>query len=620
MAAGHSGDAQPENDDKLVFADEDTIEVPGPIAEANAWKIIVIDDEPEVHAVSRLALANLRVDGRPIEILSALDGSEAKQILRETPDVALVLLDVVMESERAGLELARWIRDELGNHQTRLILRTGQPGTAPEQRVMLEYDINDYRAKTELTAQRLVTTVIGGIRSYRDLRTIEGQKQGLERVVAATVSLFEIHSFQALLGGILSQIATLGCSRRSTMFVMASGPLFGFCQPVRAEGVEQPAPIIVAGTGRFTAAIGDPAPNHVEPGIWADVSLALERQPVIHRGGYSVFGLCHEERSFAALYVETAERLSSWENHLLELFCRNATAACDNLRLHQNQLALTGVFERFVPKRVLELIGASDVTQVEVGDHLEREMTVVVLDLYGFTRLAEQLRSDETFAFLNAFFAALVPVLHEHGGVVDTYTGDGLIALFPDSADAVRAALGMIEQTRRFADEYAGPLPQRPRVGIGVHRGPMILGLCGAADRLAFTAVADCVNAAARIERLTRDFEADVLISSAIHERLPSELQALSRPLGLMELRGKQQGIEIFEVFATDTPNVRTRKAATREGMTALAEQLRAGRWQDARERIAQLQIRWPDDSALAVIDRYCRRQIFRVGEERPIP
>jgi class 3 adenylate cyclase len=340
-----------------------------------------------------------------------------------------------------------------------------------------------------------------------------------------------------LIGGLLLQIAALLSPRRSAMFVEASGPLFDV----------QSAPMILAGTGRFAPLVGAPAAEQIAAPTWSDIMLATESARPIHRDHYSVFGLCHEERSCAALYIETQGPLSGWESHLLELFCRNATVAFDNLRLHRQEVALTKIFERFVPKQALELMDVVDVTTVAVGDHVQREMTVIFVDLRSFTRIAEQLGTAATFTFVNAFFAALVPAIHGRGGMVDSYTGDGLIALFPGaSADALHAGFDLIAATEQFADRNP-ELPLRPRIGVGIHRGPMILGLCGAVDRLAFTAVGDCVNVAARVERLTREYDSNLLLTGAVHAGLPASLQAGCRRLGLVGLRGKQQEVELFE-------------------------------------------------------------------------
>ena len=122
-----------------------------------ANKILIVDDEPDVHSATALAIRNIRYKERGLELLSAYSAAEAQQILQKHEHIALILLDVVMETDDAGLLLARRIREELHNGIVRVVLRTGQPGQAPEQRVIIEYDINDYKEKTELTTQKLFT-------------------------------------------------------------------------------------------------------------------------------------------------------------------------------------------------------------------------------------------------------------------------------------------------------------------------------------------------------------------------------------------------------------------------------------------------------------------------------
>ena len=126
---------------------------------AQPWKLLVVDDEPEVHLITRMVLQGYRFEGRPLEILEARSAAEAKGLLETHSDIAVILLDVVMETEHSGLDLVRWIREDLKNVLVRIILRTGQPGAAPEKQVIIEYEINDYKAKTELTSIKLFTAV-----------------------------------------------------------------------------------------------------------------------------------------------------------------------------------------------------------------------------------------------------------------------------------------------------------------------------------------------------------------------------------------------------------------------------------------------------------------------------
>jgi signal transduction histidine kinase len=159
--------AMVEDSDFITLVDDE------PQAEAPdlpRWKVAVIDDDPAVHDGSRFALQDYRLHGRGLTLISARSSGEARQLFRANPDLAVAFLDVVMESERAGLDLVDFVRKELGNEVVRIILRTGQPGQAPEQRIVVDYDINDYKAKTELTAEKLFTALTAALRSYEQLR------------------------------------------------------------------------------------------------------------------------------------------------------------------------------------------------------------------------------------------------------------------------------------------------------------------------------------------------------------------------------------------------------------------------------------------------------------------
>ncbi len=146
------------------------------------WKVLIVDDEEEIHDVTRFALNDIYFKERSLTFLSAYSAGEASSLLSEHPDTALILLDVVMEEDDSGLSLVRYIRKELENTKVRIILRTGQPGLSPERDVIVQYDINDYKEKSELTARKLFTSVITAIRSYNDLLQIEEQTRRQERI------------------------------------------------------------------------------------------------------------------------------------------------------------------------------------------------------------------------------------------------------------------------------------------------------------------------------------------------------------------------------------------------------------------------------------------------------
>ncbi|MGV7929295.1 MAG: DUF3369 domain-containing protein [Spirochaetota bacterium] len=189
-------------DEFITLVDDDAIVSNAfPPGGAPPWKLLVVDDDPEVHGVTRFVLHDIRIFDRPLRLIYADSGAQARELLRDHPDVAVALLDVVMETEYAGLDLVRHIRDELKLAECRIILRTGQPGYAPELSVIQEYDINDYRTKSELTHTRLITTVSAALRSYDQLRALSEHRRGLELIIRAAADLLEQHAIADLAEG-----------------------------------------------------------------------------------------------------------------------------------------------------------------------------------------------------------------------------------------------------------------------------------------------------------------------------------------------------------------------------------------------------------------------------------
>jgi CheY-like chemotaxis protein len=160
-------------DEAITFADEHS---PDP-ASGQPWKILIADDEPSMHLVTKLALGEFTFEGRKLELLSAYGEDDTRTLLSEHPDIALVLLDVIMDTMDSGFTLVRYIRETLGNKEIRIIMRTGQSGNAPEDRVIIDYDINDFKDKTELTVSKLRTTLISSLRTYSHLKIIAEEQR-----------------------------------------------------------------------------------------------------------------------------------------------------------------------------------------------------------------------------------------------------------------------------------------------------------------------------------------------------------------------------------------------------------------------------------------------------------
>ena len=199
-----------EDQDLLVFAAEDDSTGVAPLAqddEGDKWRVLIVDDDADVHVVTIAVLNDIRFKNRGLQITSCYSGSAACAFLDANSDISVILLDVVMETDDAGLKVIRHVRETFGNQKVRIILRTGQPGQAPETDVIVGYDINDYKAKTDLTAQKLFTTIITALRSYSDIVALEANRNGLRFISDTTAALlsmtdpraFAAHALEALL-------------------------------------------------------------------------------------------------------------------------------------------------------------------------------------------------------------------------------------------------------------------------------------------------------------------------------------------------------------------------------------------------------------------------------------
>lgn len=297
------------------------------------WNVLVVDDEPDVHQVTRLALANIDFLGRPLELISCYTGKEALQALRERSDIALILLDVVMESENAGLEVARIIREDLQNHHVRIILRTGQPGVAPERQVIETYDINDYKAKTELTRDKLFTAVLGSLRSYNDIMTIEHQRsmldanrRGLLKVIEASSTIFRQQSLDQFAEGVLEQLQALLFFEQEALYVVVQGGLTAL------TGHDGEIKVMYA-TGGYQKLCGNDLDNGELEHFRDSINQAIREEHSIYAADHFIGFFKAPHGPVNLLIIDGPVALSHPDTGLIELFCRNVSIAYENLML-----------------------------------------------------------------------------------------------------------------------------------------------------------------------------------------------------------------------------------------------------------------------------------------------
>ncbi len=295
-----------------------------------------------------------------------------KKIMHEVEDIAVVFLDVVMEQEDAGLQLVKYIRDELDNKLIRIILRTGQPGQAPEERVIVDYDINDYKTKTELTVQKLFTSLVSALRSYKDLVIIEKNRKGLHKIVEASNRLFEVNSLKQFTAGLIMQMISMyGLEEEAIYFRKSSG---------MAAARKNGHLIILAGCGEFEEYVDKKIDEVANEEIMECISEAEAlRKPIFRNnifvGYYKSLGEIENYIVFKGV-----KEISDIDKELMNLFSTNISVAFDNVYLNERILST----QKEVIYRLGEVV---ENRSKETANHVRRvaEITYLLARKFGLT-------------------------------------------------------------------------------------------------------------------------------------------------------------------------------------------------------------------------------------------
>ncbi|MEP3116254.1 DUF3369 domain-containing protein [Nisaea sp.] len=365
------------DNDALIFAAEDMsgADADGIQPAQTKWKVVIVDDDPGMHDVTKLTLADFEFAGRGLSFVSCYSGAEAKEVLVDHQDAALILLDVVMETEDAGLQVAHYIRSHLNNWRSRIVLRTGQPGQAPERKVIADYDINDYKEKTDLTATKLFTLLCSSLRSYRDIVTIEQNKRGLEQVIEASANVFELKSMNKFAEGALEQLTALLHLDPSAVYMQRGSPTAagGLAASYAGDKLR-----ILAATGTF----GDYAGDHADQVLPADVVGRLDdavKRRSSHYGDGDFVGFFEDRHGSVNLtYMSGVGTISDVDQRLLELFIQNVSIAFENAQLHEDVAS--------TQREIVYMLGeAVETRSQETGNHVKRvaEISRILAVAYG---------------------------------------------------------------------------------------------------------------------------------------------------------------------------------------------------------------------------------------------
>ena len=335
------------------------------------WKVLIVDDDKEVHAVTKLVLSDFQWDDTPLLFLSAYSAAEAEQLCIEHDDIAVALVDVVMETDDAGLQLIKNIRDKLKNKTTRIVLRTGQPGLAPEKEIIREYEISDYKNKTELSGLKLDTLMCSALRSYQKIVDLNKNQKGLELVIESSSVLSEAITYEALIDETMNYLTKLikQCSHTSAYSISSLGM---YCNPTVFHLID------ARGDFSHLSKLDDIEKISDFTSIMISQSIAEQRH--IYNDNAFVMNMPSSADSSIIFYFEGFSSLSEQDISLFNLFASNTKTAFDNEELrHELEEG---------QREIVYLLGeAIERRSHETGNHIRRvaEITRILALEMGYS-------------------------------------------------------------------------------------------------------------------------------------------------------------------------------------------------------------------------------------------
>lgn len=311
----------------LDFINEESINNSRP---KDFFQILISDDDEEIHVITKMMLKNFIFLGKGVKFLDAYNAEETIKILKRNKNIAIVFLDVVMEENHSGLEVVKYIRENLKNNLVRIILRTGQPGEAPEETVIRDYDINDYLLKTEMTMKKIYTVMYVALRNYRDLFEIDKHKKGLEKIIQSSSDIFKYNSVEGFLNNVLLQLSQFYDEENDNM--ISDGDSGGFI--VLNQNKKS---IIMTATGKYSSYIGKEISKLEEfdeilkelKNSKSEVIIKTKKGFLIKNSGNNYFE--------SYIYIDNAK--TKYDFELIKLFLNNYSVALDNYILENTILS-----------------------------------------------------------------------------------------------------------------------------------------------------------------------------------------------------------------------------------------------------------------------------------------
>lgn len=272
---------------------------------------------------------------------------------------------------------------------------------------------------------------------------------------------------------------------------------------------------------------------------------------------------------------------------------------------------LLAAYSRFVPKNFLHFLNKESITDVQLGDQTQQEMSILFSDIRSFTALSETMTPKENFNFINSYLKRVGPIIRLRNGFIDKYIGDAVMALFPgDPDDAVMAAIDMHEAVAEYNLHRTSVGYTPIKIGVGIHTGLLMLGTVGEEERMDGTVISDAVNLCSRIEDLTKRYRASIIISEETLNRLKHQERYKIRFLDKVQVKGKSRAVSIHEVYDADPPDLLKRKDISKEALEKGITLYFDKRFRDALDILVPLQKDYPEEMLFGLYISRCEKQL----------
>lgn len=498
------------------------------------FKILVVEDE-----IVNLQLLNNYLSLQDYTVVLASSGVEALELINAGLKPDLILLDVMMP-KMTGYEVTRQLRAQWSLEELPIILLTTKSQLS-DMVAGLTIGANDY-----LTKPVDKDELLARLQTHLHLKQLRAEALRLSQENENRLRQF----LEAMPVGVAVHEANGSLSYLNQKAIQLLGQnLIPQVSPERLPEVYQ---LYLAKTSQLYPADRQPIQRALNgETVYVDdieihpsakiIPLEVWSTPLVNSRGDIQYAI--------AVFQDITER-------------KQAQLAQEEFIQTLSQL--TRAYERFVPEQFLNLLGKTSIVEIQLGDQVEKEMTVLFSDIRSFTTLSEEMTPQENFNFINSYLSQMEPLIGKYYGFIDKYIGDAIMALFHSPHDAIQAAIAMLKQLTIYNQDRqrAGYVPIA--IGIGLNTGPLMLGTVGGKSRMDSTVISDAVNLASRIEDLTKIYHTSLLITQHTYSQLSKPLPYHIRVIDVAKVKGKTKTITVYEIYDADTPDQIAYKDHTR--------------------------------------------------------